>query len=64
MSFINLLIMWANHDNVFNVIGRVDDYFRLINGMVLTAATLIPFSTAILAAHLGTLQRRSRGRRL
>ena len=54
VSFINILIMWASHHNVFNVIERVDHYFLLINGMVLMAATLTPFSTAILAAHLGT----------
>ena len=53
VSFVNILIVGPHH-NVFNVIERVDHYFLLINGMVLMAATLTPFSTAILAAHLGT----------
>jgi uncharacterized membrane protein len=53
VSFISILIMWASHHNIFSLVRRVDHVFLLVNGLVLMGVTLTPFSTQILASHLG-----------
>jgi len=53
VSFLSILIMWANHHNIFSLIRRVDHVFLLLNGLVLMGVTLIPFPTQLLASHLG-----------
>jgi uncharacterized membrane protein len=53
VSFVSILVMWASHHNIFTLIRRVDHRFLLINGVVLLGVTVIPFSTELLAQHLG-----------
>ena len=53
VSFVSILVMWASHHNIFTLIRRVDHTFLLINGVVLMGVTVIPFSTELLAQHLG-----------
>jgi uncharacterized membrane protein len=53
ISFLSILIMWANHHNIFSLIRRVDHVFLLLNGLVLMGVTLVPFPTQLLASHLG-----------
>jgi uncharacterized membrane protein len=53
VSFISILIMWVGHHNVFSLIKRVDHVFLLLNGLVLLGVTVTPFTTSLLADHLG-----------
>jgi len=53
VSFISILIMWVGHHNVFSLIKRVDHVFLLLNGLVLLGITVTPFTTSLLADHLG-----------
>jgi len=53
VSFVSILVMWASHHNIFTLIRRVDHTFLLINGVVLMGVTVVPFSTELLAQHLG-----------
>jgi uncharacterized membrane protein len=52
ISFITILIMWASHHNLFTLIRRVDQYFLLINGLLLMLITFVPIPTALLAEYL------------
>jgi uncharacterized membrane protein len=52
-SFITILIIWINHHMVIKVVHQNDGNFMLINGALLMLVTLLPFSTAALAEHLG-----------
>ena len=53
MSFFTILVMWASHHNIFSLIRRVDHVFLLLNGLVLMGVVVIPFTTEVLASHLG-----------
>ena len=52
-SFITILFIWLNHHMVLRLIQLNDGNFMLINGLLLLFITLLPFSTAVLAEHLG-----------
>jgi uncharacterized membrane protein len=52
LSFVTVLIMWANHHKVFRHIRRTNHTFLMINGMLLMMVTLVPFPTAMLAEHV------------
>ncbi len=52
-SFITILFIWLNHHMVLRLIQLNDGNFMLINGLLLLFVTLLPFSTAVLAEHLG-----------
>jgi uncharacterized membrane protein len=52
MSFLTILIMWINHHRVFGLIQRTDDRFMILNGVLLLCVTIVPFSTALLAAYI------------
>jgi uncharacterized membrane protein len=52
LSFLTVLIMWANHHRLFGVIRRTNHTFLLINGVLLMFITLVPFPTAVLAEHI------------
>ena len=52
MSFTTILVMWMNHHNLFTYVRRIDGSFMLLNGLLLLATTLIPFTTSLVAAHI------------
>jgi uncharacterized membrane protein len=52
-SFITILIIWLNHHMVFKIVQQNDGNFMLINGLLLLLVTLLPFTTAVLAEHIG-----------
>lgn len=51
-SFASILIMWVNHHNLMLQIKRVDHTFLLLNGLLLFGATIVPFTTNLIAEHL------------
>ena len=53
ISFSFILIMWANHHNLFRYIRRTDHNLLLINGFLLLFITVLPFPTSLLATYLG-----------
>jgi uncharacterized membrane protein len=50
-SFFAILIMWANHHALFNLIRTVNAPFLYANGFLLFVVTLVPFPTALLAEY-------------
>lgn len=52
ISFTTILVMWMNHHNLFTYVRRIDGSFMLLNGLLLLATTLIPFTTSLVAAHI------------
>src|SRR5207244_5919784 len=52
ISFMTILVMWMNHHNLFTYVNRIDGPFMLLNGLLLLAATLIPFTTSLVADHI------------
>jgi uncharacterized membrane protein len=52
ISFINILIMWMNHHNMFNYINRISREFMFLNGLLLLFVVLIPFTTLLVSEHL------------
>lgn len=51
-SFATILIMWLNHDRLFEQIRRKDHGLLVLNGLLLMVITLFPFPTALLAEYL------------
>ena len=54
VSFVTIGIIWANHHNLFRLVGTVSHGLILANLLLLLAAGFVPFPTALLAATLGT----------
>jgi uncharacterized membrane protein len=52
ISFTTILVIWMNHHNLFTYVRRIDGPFMLLNGLLLLATTLIPFTTSLVADHL------------
>jgi len=52
ISFTTILVIWMNHHNLFTYVNRIDGPFMLLNGLLLLAATLIPFTTSLVADHI------------
>ncbi len=52
ISFTTILVNWINHHNLFTYVRRIDGPFMLLNGLLLLATTLIPFTTSLVADHL------------
>ena len=52
-SFLTVLIMWVNHHALFKLISRTDQYFLLINGLLLMAITFVTYPTSLLANFIG-----------
>jgi uncharacterized membrane protein len=50
VSFLSILVMWANHHGIFNLVVRVDRGLTIINGLLLMFITFFDYSTAIVAA--------------
>jgi uncharacterized membrane protein len=54
ISFAFIGIMWVNHHRLFNHIRRSDNWLLFLNLLLLLGITIVPFPTALLAAHYGT----------
>ena len=52
LSFGTILIMWINHHLMFKVIQRTDQFFLVLNGLLLMLITFVNYPTALLAASL------------
>ena len=52
-SFFSVLIMWANHHTTFKLIRRVSAHLIFANGLLLLAATTVPFGTSLMAEYMG-----------
>jgi uncharacterized membrane protein len=50
-SFLTILVMWANHHRIFQLVRRVDAPFLYANGLLLLVVTVVPFPTAVLAEY-------------
>ena len=51
-SFGSILVMWLNHDRLFEHIQRKDHLLLLYNGLLLMVITLYPFPTALVAEYV------------
>lgn len=58
ISFAFIGIMWMNHHRLFNHIRRSDDVLLVLNLLLLLGVTVVPFSNAVLATHLGQRDQR------
>lgn len=52
VSFAFIGIVWVNHHRLFNHIRRSDNRLLFLNLLLLLGVTVVPFPTALLAAHL------------
>ena len=52
LSFVTILIMWANHHLVFRLISHTNQLFLMLNGLLLMSITFLNFPTALLADSL------------
>ncbi len=50
-SFFTILVMWANHHRIFELVRRVNAPFLYANGFLLLIVTVVPFPTALLAEY-------------
>jgi uncharacterized membrane protein len=57
LSFAFIGIMWVNHHRLFNHIRRSNNGLLFLNLLLLLGITVVPFPTALLAAHYGTSDR-------
>lgn len=53
VSFGTILVMWVNHRNILRILDSPDVPFHFLNGLLLLAITVVPFSTALFAEHYG-----------
>ena len=53
ISFAFIGIMWINHHRMFTHIRKSDDILLLLNLLLMLGICVVPFTTALLAAHLG-----------
>ena len=51
ISFAFIGIMWVNHHRLFNHIRRSDNGLMFLNLLLLLGVSVVPFPTALLAAH-------------
>ncbi|MGO8946406.1 MAG: TMEM175 family protein [Ktedonobacterales bacterium] len=52
VSFLSILVMWANHHGIFNLVVRTDRVMTLLNGVLLMLITFLNYPTAVVAAAL------------
>lgn len=57
ISFAFIGIMWVNHHRLFNHIRRSDNRLMFLNLLLLFGVSVVPFPTALLAAHYYTPDR-------
>src|SRR5262245_49795381 len=51
-SFAFILVMWINHHQLFQLIGRTNHLLMLLNGLLLMLIAAVPFTTALLAEYM------------
>src|SRR5437870_13539241 len=51
ISFTTILVNWMNHHNLFTNVRRIDGPFMFLNGLLLFATTLTPFTTSLVPDH-------------
>lgn len=49
VSFMTILVMWANHHGILNLIVRADRVFLILNGVLLMCITFVNYPTAVVA---------------
>jgi uncharacterized membrane protein len=54
LSFALILMIWLNHHELFRLVKGIDRKLIFANGALLLMVTFVPFSTTVLAQHLGT----------
>jgi uncharacterized membrane protein len=52
ISFLSILVMWANHHGIFNLVARTDRVLIIMNGVLLMVITFFDYPTAVVAAAL------------
>jgi uncharacterized membrane protein len=57
ISFSFIGIMWVNHHRLFNHIRRCDNRLMFLNLLLLLGVTVVPFPTALIAAHYNAADR-------
>lgn len=55
-SFVTILIMWANHHNMFTYIKKTNTVLLFLNGLLLFFVVLTPFTTQLIANHVSLAQ--------
>jgi len=53
LSFFIILVSWMTHHELIRLVRGTNNAVMLANGTVLAYVTFLPFSTSVLAAHLG-----------
>jgi uncharacterized membrane protein len=54
VSFVNVLIIWVCHHNIFSLIKKTDGIFLYINGFLLLTVSVFPFTSALLGEYINT----------
>jgi len=54
VSFVNLLIIWVCHHNIFSLIRRTDGKFLYINGFLLLTVSVFPFPSTLVGEYIHT----------
>lgn len=54
LSFMAIFISWANHHNIFKLIGSTSSPFIYANGFFLLTLVVMPFSTALMSEYIQT----------
>jgi len=57
-SFALIGIMWINHHKLFTLIKRSDHLLLVFNTLLLLGATIVPFTTSLLAEYIGHSEQR------
>ena len=57
-SFALIGIMWINHHKLFTLIKRTDHLLLVFNALLLLGATIVPFTTSLLAEYIGQSEQR------
>jgi uncharacterized membrane protein len=52
VSFVNIYILWVAHHELIRITTRANTRFLYLNGCLLFGVGLMPFATAVLAAHI------------
>jgi uncharacterized membrane protein len=52
VSFLSILVMWANHHGLFNLVARTDRGLIIVNGLLLMVITFFDYPTAVVGAAL------------
>lgn len=49
VSFMTILVMWANHHGILNLVVQADRVFLILNGVLLMLITFLNYPTAVVA---------------